>query len=489
MNKSILTEKFQSLNPQTKKAAAQALKGFNGFLKNTFQAILSQGRSLNALLRKMQFELGKAEGKVTFECWLNSQEWQHTGTLAKTLMTVAKRFDKLPGTLKNQLRESLNGWSLSAIKELLSAGRDIIYKLKNRPTSAAAVRKAKERARLLERQLNEDIWQEIVETYDLGQNLETIKEEAQKLAAAEKTPPKYKHLISVLEKLRIPTVSQRPKKDRKTPIATDPEIIHELASLAVRNCELRESLASAPQEVADGIARQIKSNDSRIKQLRTQYNRPQPAVSSSGNNFSQNIHNGDRVVQLEQSIERLQEEKEKLEKKLQELVTVKQQSAPDKDNKQLAEENRRSIEKIRDLKNSHRRKDALIDTLLSLERIKVLEPLETGTEVVVIQGKEIGTRGTIADSFCGTYTVERSRGDKTTAFSKKANELLILNPKQDPEKKYAYRLLEKLYKALPQFKDTLKAKTINRAEEVAELLIKYVKQLQQKNPTTNKLNQ
>lgn len=484
MNKLILAEKFKSLNPQTKKAAAQAVKGFNGFLKNTFQAILFQGRSLNALLKKMQFELGKGEGKVTFECWLNSQEWQQTGTLAKTLMTVAKRFDKLPGTLKNQLRESLNGWSLSAIKELLSAGRDIIYKLKNRPTSAAAVRKAKERAKLLERQLNEDIWEEIIEAYDVGENLETIKEQAQKLAAAEKTPPKYKHLISVLNKLGIPTVALRPKKDRKTQIATDPEIIHELASLAVRNSELRESLGSAPQEVAESIARQIKSNDSRIKQLRTQYNLPQQAVSTSGNNFSQNIHNGERVVQLEQLVEILQEEKEKLEKKLQELVTLEQQSAPDKENKELARENRRSLETIKDLKNSHRRKDALIDTLLSLERIKVLEPLERGMEVVVIQGKEIGTRGAIADSFCGTYTVERIRGYQTTAFSKKANQLLILNPKQDPEKKYAYRLLEKLYKALPQFKETLKAKTINRAEEVAELLIKYVKQLQQTTPLT-----
>ena len=164
----ILAKNFENLNPHTKNAAEQAVKGFKGFLKNTFIGMLHQGRALNELLAKMQQQLGKSDGKVTFLWWLNSEQWQHTQTLARTLMNITKKFDKLPSTLKNELKDKLNGWSLSAIKELLSAGRDVINKLKHRPTSAAEVRKTKQQALLLERPLTEDVWQELEKNYQLG---------------------------------------------------------------------------------------------------------------------------------------------------------------------------------------------------------------------------------------------------------------------------------------------------------------------------------
>ena len=126
---STITQKLKSLNPQTRKAAEQAAEGFNGFLRNTFINMLEQGQRLNELQVRMQRDLGQKEGSIAFKIWLNSEEWDYTRTLAKSLMTIAKKYSKLPGQLKNQLRNKLNGWSLTAIKELLSAGKDIINKL------------------------------------------------------------------------------------------------------------------------------------------------------------------------------------------------------------------------------------------------------------------------------------------------------------------------------------------------------------------------
>ena len=64
-----ITQKFESLNPQTQKLAEEAAKGFKGFLKNTFIQILKQGQSLNSLEAQMKKDLGKQEGAIVFKTW------------------------------------------------------------------------------------------------------------------------------------------------------------------------------------------------------------------------------------------------------------------------------------------------------------------------------------------------------------------------------------------------------------------------------------
>ncbi len=213
----ILANNFENLNPpKQKRRRTQQSRDLKVFSKIPSTVMLKQGRALNELLAKMQQQLGKSDGKVTFLWWLNSEQWQHTQTLARTLMSIAKKFDKLPSTLKNELRDKLNGWSLSAIKELLSAGRDLINKLKHRPTSAAEVKKAKERALLLERPLSEDLWQELEENYDLGQCLEMVKEKPAKTASQQNHPLKYKDALLVLKNLGIEATQTARKTKEKT---------------------------------------------------------------------------------------------------------------------------------------------------------------------------------------------------------------------------------------------------------------------------------
>lgn len=425
----ILANNFQNLNPQTKNAAEQAIKGFKGFLKNTFINMLKQGRALNELLAKMQQQLGKSDGKVTFLWWLNSEEWQHTQTLARSLMNIAKKFDKLPSTLKNELRDKLNGWSLSAIKELLSAGRDVINKLKHRPTSAVEVRKAKQQALLLERPLTEDVWQELEEDYGLGECLEMVKEETAKIASQENHFPKYKDALLVLRQFGINSVS-KPQKitAKKAPIIS--EVIVELAKLAIRNSELKEALASAPEQLADSIISQIKSNETRIKQLRIKYADPQELFnSSSDNKNAEKIE--ERLVVLNEQNEKLEQKNKELERKLDDLEdtyknTLVRLEKRIKEKEELAEENRTLVRKISDLNMATSGKDALIETLLQLERIKTLDKPEVGMEVIVTKGKELGISGIIKEYLDGKYRIEIRRGERSKTFFKKVEEFLIL---------------------------------------------------------------
>ncbi|MDY6802212.1 MAG: hypothetical protein SXA11_00180 [Cyanobacteriota bacterium] len=463
----IIAKNFENLNPQTKKAAEQAVRGFNGFLKNTFQEMLHQGRTLNQLQGKMQQELGKSDGKITFLWWLNSEQWQHTQTLARTLMSIAKKFEKLPGRLKNELRDKLNGWSLSAIKELLSAGRDVINKLKHRPTSAAQVRKAKEEALLLERPLTEELWQELQESYDLGEGWETIKEETDKIASQENNSPKYKHALLALRDLGIAsTKTARKTKSKTANTSSSSEIILELANLAIRNSELKEALASAPEEIADSIILQIKSNENRIKELRVKC--PDKLELLDGGS-------GKAIAELEEQLIALQEQNEKLEKQVRELTAAKAEIVPSstealektaadltlllaqleqknddlkwklddledtyrntrvrlekriKEKEELAEDNRTLVRKISELNQAQWSKDTLIEKLLQLDRIQTLEKPEVGNEVIVIKGNGLGMSGMIKEYSGEVYGIEVTSGNRSKTFFKKAEDFIIRN--------------------------------------------------------------
>ena len=429
--------------------------------------MLHQGRALNQLQGKMQQELGKSDGKITFLWWLNSEQWQHTQTLARTLMTVAKKFDKLPARLKNELRDKLNGWSLSAIKELLSAGRDVINKLKHRPTSAAQVRKAKEEAVLLERPLTEELWQDIQESYDLSDGLEKIKQETDKIASEENHPPKYKHALLALRDLGIASTKTAKKTQSKTAsTSSSSEIILELANLAIRNCELKEALGSAPEEIADSIILQIKSNENRIKELRIKCPDKLELLDSDSQKA---------IAELEERLIVLKEQNEKLEKQLQELTAAKaeivasstealenipadstlllaqlEQKNDDlkwklddledtyrntrvrlekkiKEKQELAEDNRTLVRKISELNQAQWGKDTLIEKLLQLERIKSLEKPEVGTEVIVIKGNDLGISGIIKEYSGGMYGIEATAGNRSKTFFKKAEDFIIIN--------------------------------------------------------------
>ena len=71
-------------------------------------------------------------------------------------------------------------------------------------------------------------------------------------------------------------------------------------------------------------------------------------------------------------------------------------------------------------------KDALIETLLQLERIKTLDKPEVGMEVIVTKGKELGISGIIKEYLDGKYRIEIRRGERSKTFFKKVEEFLIL---------------------------------------------------------------
>ena len=272
LNQPTITQKnetkqvFDTLCDATQTKAKRAAEGFHGFLKQTLDNLIDQGRQLNQLKAQMQQELGQKEGNAAFKHWLNTEQWQFTRNMAQSAITIAKKYEKLPSKLKSQLRDKLNGWSATAIKELLQAGTKVLRKLMHRPTCSAAqvreVKKQLEEKEKLEQPVSD--WTKVQKQYEnlTTQDLEAIKEEAQREARQHNRAVQIKDIEKVADEFGYKKAKQTKMKD--VPLNSVKERI---ANYAIRQAQLEDAFKTAPEEIKDGLAQQIQSCRSMIARL------------------------------------------------------------------------------------------------------------------------------------------------------------------------------------------------------------------------------
>ncbi len=137
------------------------------------------------------------------------------------------------------------------------------------------------------------------------------------------------------------------------------------------------------------------------------------------------------MVVLKEKNAKLEQKNQELKSKLDDLEAAYKNTSIELEKRiekkeKLAEDNNTLVQKISDLNFAPSGQDSLIETLLQLERLKTLQKPESGMEVVITRGKEIGMSGIIKECFNGNYAIEVRAGEGSKTFSKKAEEFLIL---------------------------------------------------------------
>jgi hypothetical protein len=103
--------------------AKSTLGNFFGFVRQTFDGLLSIGRSL----QDFYFDCLAfcPNGKKVFEEWLSSDDFGSSRYFAKSAMEIYAWFDKLPWRSQHIIRQNVQQWSVSALHQLTKVSHDL----------------------------------------------------------------------------------------------------------------------------------------------------------------------------------------------------------------------------------------------------------------------------------------------------------------------------------------------------------------------------
>ncbi|WP_127083154.1 hypothetical protein [Dulcicalothrix desertica] len=113
--------------PSLQNTAKATLGSFFGFVRQSFDGLLSVGQSL----QNFYFDcLSKCpQGKKVFEEWLKSNDWGSTRYLATSAMEIWGWFEKLAPKIQRLVRQNVQKWSVSALRQLTKVSTDLIKEL------------------------------------------------------------------------------------------------------------------------------------------------------------------------------------------------------------------------------------------------------------------------------------------------------------------------------------------------------------------------
>jgi hypothetical protein len=144
-----------AINPTYKPKLNPLLETYKGFVRQTFDALLDIGRSLQDLY--FDCLAFCPNGKKVFEEWLSSDDFGSSRYLAKSAMEIYGWFEKLPGRYafgvklrlsQNLIRQNVQKWSISALHQLTKVSPDLVKELvRTGKKTAAQVKKERERGR------------------------------------------------------------------------------------------------------------------------------------------------------------------------------------------------------------------------------------------------------------------------------------------------------------------------------------------------------
>ncbi len=125
--------------PDLQIKAKSTLGNFLGFVRQTFDGLLSIGRSLQDLY--FDCLAFCPNGKKVFEEWLSSNDFGSSRYFAKSAMEIYAWFEKLPKRSQHIIRENVQKWSISALHQLTKVSNDLVKELvRNGKKTAAQVK-------------------------------------------------------------------------------------------------------------------------------------------------------------------------------------------------------------------------------------------------------------------------------------------------------------------------------------------------------------
>jgi hypothetical protein len=113
--------------PDLQAKAKSTLGSFFGFVRQTFDGLIGIGRSL----QDFDFDCLAfcPNGKKVFSEWLASPDFGASRYIASSAMEVSAWFDKLPAKIQHLVRQNVQQWSVSALRQLTKASHDLVKEL------------------------------------------------------------------------------------------------------------------------------------------------------------------------------------------------------------------------------------------------------------------------------------------------------------------------------------------------------------------------
>ncbi|OKH52039.1 hypothetical protein NIES2101_16385 [Calothrix sp. HK-06] len=113
--------------PSLESTAKATLGNFFGFVRQSFDGLLQVGHSLENFYLKC---LSKCpDGKKVFEEWLKSDDFGSSRYIATSAMEIWAWFKKLPGKIQHLIRQNVQKWSVSALRQLTKVSNDLLKEL------------------------------------------------------------------------------------------------------------------------------------------------------------------------------------------------------------------------------------------------------------------------------------------------------------------------------------------------------------------------
>jgi hypothetical protein len=126
--------------PELEQKAQTTLSNFFGFVRQTFDGLIEIGRSL----QDFYFDCLAfcPNGKKVFSEWLASPDFGASRYIAQSAMEISAWFDKLPAKVQRLVRQNVQQWSVSALRQLTKVSHDLVKELvQSGKKTAAQVKK------------------------------------------------------------------------------------------------------------------------------------------------------------------------------------------------------------------------------------------------------------------------------------------------------------------------------------------------------------
>jgi uncharacterized small protein (DUF1192 family) len=113
--------------PELQNKGKNTLVKFFSFVRSTFDALIETGRVLQDFYYDCLAFCPK--GKKVFEEWLKSDDFGASRYIAKSAMEIYLWFNKLVPKVQNLLRQNVQNWSVSALRQLTKVSHDLVKEL------------------------------------------------------------------------------------------------------------------------------------------------------------------------------------------------------------------------------------------------------------------------------------------------------------------------------------------------------------------------
>jgi hypothetical protein len=115
------------LSKELESKAQKTLSNFLGFVRQSFDTLLEQGQALQEIYYDCQVKC--PNGKKIFDGWLASDDFGASRYIAQSAMDIYAWFEKLPRKVQLLVRQNVQKWSVSALRQLTKVSQDLVKEL------------------------------------------------------------------------------------------------------------------------------------------------------------------------------------------------------------------------------------------------------------------------------------------------------------------------------------------------------------------------